>query len=422
LNMKQSQLFTKTIREAPKDEQSTNAELLIRAGFVRKLMAGVYTFLPLGFLVQKKIEEIIRQEMNSVSGQEILMPALHPKKNWEATDRWRYPEMFKLKNRSEKDFSLGWTHEEIITPLVKEFVNSYKDLPFYAYQIQNKFRDELRAKSGLLRGVEFLMKDLYSFHADEKDLDDYYEKMEKAYFKIFNKCGLGGKTYLTLASGGSFSKYSHEFQTLTPFGEDEIYLCKKCRLAVNKEIIEQEKNKCPKCGNKSLSVEKAIEIGNIFKLKDRFSKAFNLAFIDKDKKEKFVLMGCYGIGLGRLMGAIVEVNHDGKGIVWPKSVAPFLIHLIQVENNQKVSKAALNLYSDLKKQEGGGIEVLYDDRQDKAAGEKFVDADLIGLPLRIVVSERTLKMNSVEIKFRERKEAKLIKIKDLSKFLKNYAK
>lgn len=266
------------------------------------------------------------------------------------------------------------------------------------------------------------MKDLYSFHADEKDLDDYYEKMEKAYFKIFNKCGLGGKTYLTLASGGSFSKYSHEFQTLTPFGEDEIYLCKKCRLAVNKEIIEQEKNKCPKCGNKSLSVEKAIEIGNIFKLKDRFSKAFNLAFIDKDKKEKFVLMGCYGIGLGRLMGAIVEVNHDGKGIVWPKSVAPFLIHLIQVENNQKVSKAALNLYSDLKKQEGGGIEVLYDDRQDKAAGEKFVDADLIGLPLRIVVSERTLKMNSVEIKFRERKEAKLIKIKDLSKFLKNYAK
>jgi len=422
LNMKQSQLFTKTIREAPKDEQSTNAELLIRAGFVRKLMAGVYTFLPLGFLVQKKIEEIIRQEMNSVSGQEILMPALHPKKNWEATDRWRYPEMFKLKNRSEKDFSLGWTHEEIITPLVKEFVNSYKDLPFYAYQIQNKFRDELRAKSGLLRGVEFLMKDLYSFHADEKDLDDYYEKMEKAYFKIFNKCGLGGKTYLTLASGGSFSKYSHEFQTLTPFGEDEIYLCKKCRLAVNKEIIEQEKNKCPKCGNKSLSVEKAIEIGNIFKLKDRFSKAFNLAFIDKDKKEKFVLMGCYGIGLGRLMGAIVEVNHDGKGIVWPKSVAPFLIHLIQVENNQKVSKAALNLYSDLKKQEGGGIEVLYDDRQDKAAGEKFVDADLIGLPLRIVVSERTLKMNSVEIKFREKKEAKLIKIKDLSKFLKNYAK
>ena len=415
--MKQSQLFTKTIREAPKEEQSINAKLLIRGGFVRKLMAGVYTFLPLGFLVQKKIEEIIRNEMNSVGGQEILMPALHSKKNWETTGRWKYPEMFKLKNRSDKDFSLGWTHEEIITPLVKEFINSYKNLPFYAYQIQDKFRDELRAKSGLLRGVEFLMKDLYSFHADEKDLDSYYEKMKKAYFNIFDKCGLSTKTFLTLAAGGTFSKYSHEFQTLTTSGEDEIYLCKKCKLAVNKEIIKQEKNKCPKCGNKSLSVEKAIEIGNIFQLKDKFSKVFNLNFVGKDKKEKLVFMGCYGIGLSRLMGAIVEINHDDKGIIWPKEVAPFLVHLIQVENNQKVSKAAFGLYEDFQKQ---GIEVLYDDRQDKSAGEKFVDADLIGLPLRIVVSERTLKLNSVELKFRDKKETKLMKIKDLGKFFNNY--
>ncbi|MBL7142105.1 MAG: prolyl-tRNA synthetase [Candidatus Pacebacteria bacterium] len=415
--MKQSQLFTKTIREAPKDEQSINAKFLTRGGFVRKLMAGVYTFLPLGFLVQKKIEEIIRNEMNSVGGQEILMPALHSKKNWETTGRWKYPEMFKLKNRSDKDFSLGWTHEEIITPLVKEFINSYKDLPFYAYQIQDKFRDELRVKSGLLRGVEFLMKDLYSFHADEKDLDGYYEKMKKAYFNIFDKCGLSTKTFLTLAAGGTFSKYSHEFQTVTPFGEDEIFLCKKCRLAVNKEIIKQEKNKCPKCGNKSLSVEKAIEIGNIFQLKDKFSKVFNLNFVGKDKKEKLVSMGCYGIGLSRLMGAIVEINHDDKGIIWPKEVAPFLIHLIQVENNQKVSKAAFGLYENFQKQ---GIEVLYDDRQDKSVGEKFVDADLIGLPLRIVVSERTLKVNSVELKFRDKKETKLMKIKDLGKFLNNY--
>jgi len=417
--MRQSKLFTKTIREVPKDEESFNAKLLIRAGFVRKLMAGVYTFLPLGFLVQKKIEKIIRDEINSVSGQEILMPALQSKKNWETTGRWRYPEMFKLKNRSDKDFSLGWTHEEIITPLVKEFVNSYRDLPFYVYQIQDKFRDELRVKSGLLRGVEFLMKDLYSFHADEKDLDDYYNKMQKVYFNIFNKCGLAGKTYLTLASGGSFSKYSHEFQTITPSGEDEIYLCRKCRLAVNREIIKQEKNKCPKCGSKSLLVEKAIEVGNIFKLMDKFSKAFNLVFIDKDKKEKSVLMGCYGIGLGRLMGAVVEVNYDSKGIIWPKRVAPFLVHLIQIENNQKVSKTANALYNDFEKQ---GVEVLFDDRQDKTAGEKFVDADLIGLPLRIVVSERTLKVNSAELKFRDKKEVKLVKIKDLEKFLKNYAK
>ncbi|HXK32378.1 MAG TPA: aminoacyl--tRNA ligase-related protein, partial [Candidatus Paceibacterota bacterium] len=374
-------------------------------------------FLPLGFLVQKKIEEIIRNEMNSVGGQEILMPALHSKKNWETTGRWKYPEMFKLKNRSDKDFSLGWTHEEIITPLVKEFINSYKNLPFYAYQIQDKFRDELRAKSGLLRGVEFLMKDLYSFHADEKDLDSYYEKMKKAYFNIFDKCGLSTKTFLTLAAGGTFSKYSHEFQTLTTSGEDEIYLCKKCKLAVNKEIIKQEKNKCPKCGNKSLSVEKAIEIGNIFQLKDKFSKVFNLNFVGKDKKEKLVFMGCYGIGLSRLMGAIVEINHDDKGIIWPKEVAPFLVHLIQVENNQKINKAAFGLYEDFQKQ---GIEVLYDDRQDKSAGEKFVDADLIGLPLRIVVSERTLKLNSVELKFRDKKETKLMKIKDLGKFLNNY--
>jgi len=417
--MKQSQLFTKTIREAPKDEQSINAGLLIRAGFIRKLMAGVYVFMPLGFLVQKKIEKIIRQAMESAGGQEILMPALHPKKNWETTGRWRYPEMFKLKNRSDKDFSLGWTHEEIITPLAKEFINSYKDLPFYVYQIQDKFRDELRAKSGLLRGAEFLMKDLYSFHADEKDLDDYYEKMQKVYFEIFDKCGLSEKTYLTLASGGSFSKYSHEFQTVTPSGEDEIYLCKKCRLAVNREIIESEKNKCPKCGNKSLSVEKTIETGNIFKLKDKFSKPFNLVFIDKDKKEKPVLMGCYGIGLSRLIGAVVEVNHDSKGIVWPRSIAPFLVHLIQLESSQKVIKAALALYDGFQNQ---GIEALYDDRQNKTAGEKFADADLIGLPLRIVVSERTLEADSVELKFRKEKDVKLIKIKDLNKFLNNYAK
>jgi len=426
--MKQSQLFTKTLKEAPKYEMSVNAKLLIRAGFIRKLMAGVYTFLPLGWRTHQKLEKIIKEEINSVGGQEIFMPVLHPKSNWETTNRWQYPEMFKLKNRSDKDFSLGWTHEEIVTPLAKEFISSYKDLPLYIYQIQDKFRDELRVKSGLLRGIEFIMKDLYSFHKDEKDLNDYYEKMKKTYFKILERCGLKKETYLTLASGGAFSKYSHEFQTVTPYGEDEIFLCQKCKLGVNKQIITEEKNKCPQCGNKNLKREKAIEIGNIFKLKDRFSKPFNLTFTDKDGKEKTVFMGCYGIGLGRLMGTIVEVHHDEKGIIWPKEVSPFLAHLIQIENSQKVKKVAEKLYSKMRSIQGYcqgqcsyleklGIEVLYDDREDKTAGEKFADADLIGIPIRIVISERTLEKNCVEIKERNKKEGKLIKIKDTLKYV-----
>ncbi len=408
--MKQSELFTRTIKETPKEEKSVNSQLLIRAGFIDKLMAGVYSYLPLGFKVFKKIENIIREEMNEINGSELLMPALQPKEIWQRTDRWKYPEMFKVKNRQGKDFSLGWTHEEVITPLIKKFLKSYKDLPFFVYQIQDKFRDELRAKSGLLRGVEFTMKDLYSFHKDEKCLDNYYEKVKKTYFKIFQRCGLKKETFLTLASGGAFSPYSHEFQTITDSGEDEIYLCRKCRLAINKEIINKEKHRCPKCLEKGLEVKKAIEVGNIFKLKDRFSRAFNLTFCDEKGKKKFVLMGCYGIGLGRLMGAIVEVYHDEKGIVWPKETAPFNVHLLSLTGEKMPEK----LYQDLLKQ---NIEVLYDDRKDKSAGEKFADADLIGIPLRVVVSERTLKSNSAEIKERGKKESKLVKIPHLSQFL-----
>jgi len=426
--MRQSQLFTETQKEAPKDEKSINAQLLIRAGFVDKLMAGVYSYLPLGFLVLKKIENIIREEMQKIGGQEVFLPALHPKENWIRTNRWKYKEMFKLKSRSGKDYSLGWTHEEIITPLVKKFVKSYKDLPVFVYQIQNKFRDEFRAKSGLLRGVEFLMKDLYSFHQDEEDLSKYYEKVKKAYFQIFKRCGLGKKTYLTLASGGAFSQYSHEFQAVTPYGEDTIYLCPKCKLAINKEIIEEEKYQCPRCQSKKLEIKRAIELGNIFKLKDKFSRAFDFTFIDREGKKKPILMGCYGIGLSRLMGAIVEVYHDEKGICWPKEVAPFQIHLISlaktssqhetrsalpgtvIKNRATVKKIAEKLYQDLQKEK---IEVLYDDREDKTPGEKFADCDLIGIPMRVVVSEKTLAKNSVEIKKRDKKETKLIKIKDL---------
>jgi len=410
--MLQSKLFTKTLKEAPKDEVSINAKFLVRGGFVEKLMAGVYSYLPLGNKVLAKIENIVREEINNIGGQEVLLPVLHPKDLWSKTGRWQYEEMFKLKSRGGKDFSLGWTHEEIITPLVQKFVKSYKDLPVFVYQIQNKFRDELRSKSGLLRGMEFMMKDLYSFHRDENDLDVYYNKVIKAYFQILKRCGLDKKTFLTFASGGAFSKYSHEFQTVALSGEDEIYFCKKCNLAVNKEIISEENYKCPKCKSKDLEVKKAIEVGNIFKLGERFSKAFDFYFKDKNDKEKLVQMGCYGIGPSRIMGTIAEVYYDERGIIWPKEVAPFQVHLVKIENNQKVTKESEKLYKDLEKM---GVEVLYDDRIDKTAGEKFADADLIGIPLRLVVSERTLAKKSVEVKKREEKEVKLIKINSLMK-------
>ncbi|MBL7150019.1 MAG: prolyl-tRNA synthetase [Candidatus Pacebacteria bacterium] len=418
--MKQSQLFTKITKDTPKDEKSINSQLLIKAGFIDKLMAGGYSFLPLGFRVFKKIENIIREEMNKILGQEVLLPALHPKKNWEITNRWKYKEMFKLKSRGGKDYSLGWTHEEIITPLVKKFVKSYKDLPVFVFQIQDKFRDELRVKSGLLRTLEFIMKDLYSFHRDEKDLDEYYEKVKKAYFQIFKRCGLGKQTFLTLASGGAFSKYSHEFQTVTPFGEDEIYFCQKCKIAVNSEIIKKEKYQCPNCKSKKLEIEKAIEVGNIFKLKDKFSRAFNFNFRDENGKEKPVLMGCYGIGLGRLMGAIVEIYHDEKGIIWPSQIAPFNCHLLALGSSKKkferqIEKVSEKLYQDLQK---AGLEVLYDDRKDKSAGEKFAEADLIGIPIRLVVSERTLEKECVEIKRRKEEKTKLIKLNQIINYVK----
>jgi len=400
--MRQSQLFTKILKEAPKDEQSVNSQFLIRACFIEKLAAGIYSYLPLGLKVLKKIENIIREEMNEIGGQEVLLPALHPKENWLKTNRWQAQEMFKLKSRAGKDFGLGWTHEEIITPLIKKFVHSYKDLPVYVYQIQDKFRDELRAKSGLLRGVEFIMKDLYSFHGAESDLDIFYEKMIKTYFRVFQRCGLKKDVFLTLAGGGTFSKYSHEFQTITPYGEDDIYICFKCRAAVNKEIISHH-SFCPQCRSKKLALQKAIEIGNIFKLQDKYTQAFGFKFKDKHGKEKKVLMGCYGIGLGRLMGAVVETHHDSKGIVWPEEIAPYHVHLLDLGQKKQSEK----IYRDLQKH---GFEVLYDDRQDKTAGEKFAEADLIGLPIRLVVSERTLQKNSVEVKKRKEHKTSLCSI------------
>jgi len=409
--MKQSQLATKTLKEAPTDEQSANAILLTRAGFIDKLAAGVYSYLPLGLRVLRKIENIIREEMHVMGGQEILMPVLHPRENWEKTGRWDALDvLFKLKAAGDKDFALGPTHEEVVAPLAKKLALSYKDLPLYLFQIQTKFRNEPRAKSGLLRTREFLMKDLYSFHADEKDLDSYYEKMTVAYFKIFEKLGLKEKTYLTLASGGTFAKYSHEFQTVCEAGEDTIYICANCKdLAINAEI-KNETPKCPACSGLEFEEAKAAEVGNIFKLGTKYAAPFDLKFKDQDGSEKTVVMGCYGAGPSRIMGTIVEVSHDKAGLIWPESVTPFKYHLLSLGENAKIKKAADELYEKLTKQ---GTEVLYDDRDGLSAGAKFAETDLVGIPYRLVVSEKTLKEDSVEIKKRNEEKAKLIKISDL---------
>ncbi|PIP28204.1 MAG: prolyl-tRNA synthetase [Candidatus Moranbacteria bacterium CG23_combo_of_CG06-09_8_20_14_all_35_22] len=410
--MRQSQLFTKTQKNAPKDEVSLNAQLLIRGGFVDKLSAGIYTLLPLGLRVIKKIENIIREEINSIGGQEIFMPSLHPKENWEITNRWKSldEDMYKTKDSSDKEFVLAPTHEEVIIPLAKKFINSYKDLPFSAYQFQNKFRKEKRAKSGILRGREFIMKDLYSFHLTEEDLNSYYEKVDKAYLKIFERAGIGEKTYKTFASGGTFSKYSHEYQTLTQAGEDVIYICEKCHTAVNKEIIADVENKCPECGEKLSKTEKAVEVGNIFKNKDKYTLPFKVTAKNEKGEDILLLTGCYGIGLQRLMGTIVEVFNDEKGIVWPEAVAPFKVHLISLSQNEEAQK----IYDDLEK---NNIEVLFDDRE-ISAGEKFADSDLIGIPYRIVISKKSLENGGAEIKKRNEKESRIIKIEDITRKLK----
>jgi len=383
--MRQSSLFTKARYEAPKDEVSKNAQLLIRAGYIDKLAAGIYTYLPLGLRVLKNIENIIRTEMNALGANEVLMPALHPKEFWEKTGRWSaMDDLYKVTDSSGREFALGATHEEIVVPLLAQFISSYKDLPRAVYQIQDKFRMERRSKSGLLRGREFIMKDLYSFHADLADLDAYYEKVISAYKNIFNVAGVGEKTFLTYASGGSFSQYSHEFQTLTLAGEDIIYLCKSCNVAINKEIA-GEKPTCPQCGKTDLSKEKAVEVGNIFKLKTKYAEPFNLSYKDAEGKMDTVIMGCYGIGLGRLMGTIVEVYEDEKGLRWPASVSPFRYHILLVSKNDEQKQKAEALYKNLLNK---GIEVLFDDRADISAGAKFAEADLLGITERIIVGDR----------------------------------
>ncbi len=401
--MRQSELFTKTERNAPKDEITVNAQLLARAGFVEKLMAGVYSYLPLGLRVLRKIEQIVREEMDAIGGQEVLMPMLHPKEIWERTGQWKKLDvLFELESRTGKEYALGQSEEEVVTPLVMRRVYTHKDLPVAVYQIHWKFRDELRSKSGLLRGREFFMKDMYSFHVDQEDFDRFYEVVKQAYLRAFTRMGLVAK--VTEASGGSFSeKISYEFMVLTTAGEDDILYCGACEFCVNVEIAKQkEGDSCPKCGKGKLSKARASEVGNVFDLGQKYGKDFDLAFRDADGKKKHPVMGCYGIGISRVMGTIVEAFHDEKGIVWPETVAPYPAHLVELGG----AKAA-SLYDELKARGG---EVLYDDR-DVSAGGKFVDADLIGIPLRLVVSPQT--GDKIEVKRRSEAEVRLVSKEEL---------
>jgi len=401
--LRQTQLVSRTSREASKEDVSVNAQLLVRAGFVDKLFAGVYSYLPLGFRVLAKIEHIIREEMTRIGSQEVLMPALQPREIWETTKRWDMEVLFRLKGDGDRDLALGPTHEEVVTPLVGRFIQSYKDLPTSVFQIQTKFRNEPRAKSGVLRGREFRMKDMYSFHIDQADMDAYYERAKEAYTRVFDRCGLGAQTFLTFASGGAFSKYSHEYQTITPFGEDTIHLWREKGIAVNREIVDEVRDTTEWKGAQ-LEEVKAIEVGNIFQLGTRFSDACGVSVQDAQGTKRPVLMGCYGIGSTRLLGTIVEVHHDERGIVWPAQVAPFDVHVISLARSEDEKGAVEKLVERLDAQ---GVDVLVDDR-DVSAGQKFADSDLIGIPVRAVVSAKTIAAGVVEVKRRPNAEAERV--------------
>ena len=405
--MKTSQLFTKTSKTVPADEEAKNARLLIQAGYIYKEMAGVYAFLPLGKRVLENVIQIIREEMNAVGGAELSLTALQPKRVWEATGRWSDDVMdvwFKTEVAGGSEAGLAPTHEEPLTDIMKSFISSYKDLPVYPYQFQIKFRNEPRAKSGLLRGREFWMKDLYSFSRTVEEHEAFYEKMSEAYNRVFTRLGLGGRTYKTFASGGSFSKYSHEFQTISDVGEDTIYVHEGKQLAINQEVYNDEVLADLHLSREELVERKAVEVGNIFTLGYKFSDALNLTYTDETGEAKKVFMGSYGIGPSRLVGLLAELFADERGLVWPENVAPFKVYLARLGNDESVITAADSLYKAL---EHAGIEVLYDD-SDKRPGEKFADADLIGLPHRVVISTKTVEAGQFEYKARTATTAEML--------------
>lgn len=414
-----SKLFGKTLKTIPEEAEAISHKLLLKGGFIDQLAAGIYSFLPLGWRVHQKIENIIREEMKAIDGQEVFLPSLQPKSLWQETDRWDHmdPPLFKLKDQHDRDYALGPTHEEVMTDLARKRINSYKDLPLYLYQIQNKFRNEIRSTGGLLRVREFVMKDLYSFDRTERDLRQYFHKVIEAYTKIFSRCDL--KVALCQASGGTIGgSETYEFHVLAPVGEDKVVYCPKCSWGANQDVSQE--TRCPKCSS-DLEKSSSIEAGHVFALGTKYSSAMGAEFVDSDGARKPIWMGCYGIGLGRLMATIVEVHHDDKGIIWPKRVAPFQVHLIELKTeSQSLKLSGDEIYEKLK---GTGIEVLYDDREDVSAGEKFTDADLIGIPVRLVVSKKTLRESSgqagdrIEWKERDKKESELLKLEEVIKRL-----
>ena len=405
--MRLTKTFIKTLREAPKDEIAKNGALLSRAGYIHKELAGVYDYLPLGLLVLEKIKNIVREELNAIGCEEVSMSALQNPELWEATGRFSDQEVdiwFKTELASGGLLGLAPTHEEPMVNMMKTYIHSYKDLPVYVYQFQTKFRNELRAKSGIMRGREFLMKDLYSFHTSEEDLDLFYAEVEKAYARIFERLGLGDSTYETFASGGIFAKFSHEYQTILPVGEDVIYYNKDKSLVFNKEVFNKEVLDEFGASESDFESTKAAEVGNIFKLKFKYSEPLGLKFTDESNKAQTVYMGCYGIGISRVMGVIAEKFADDKGLVWPEAVAPFKYYLVGI--GEKGLMEAQNLYA------GHENEILFDDR-DLRPGEKFADAELMGIPYRIVISDKTLESGSAEVVDRKTGKKKLVDIKKL---------
>jgi len=414
--MRLSQLFTKTTRNVPADETARNAQLLIQAGFIHKEMAGVYAYLPLGLQVLENIKQIVREEMNALGSQELIMTSLQRKELWEVTDRWSDETVdvwFKTELKSGTPVGLAWSHEEQITNMMKNYINSYRDLPANVYQFQTKLRNELRSKSGIMRGREFVMKDLYSYSNSEQQHQAFYDAVTAAYLRVFDRVGLGDITFVTTASGGAFTKFSHEFQTITDAGEDTIYLDRHKKMAINEEVYSDESLAELNLDKTVLEKVKSAEVGNIFSFGTTKSEQLGLYFTDEDGNDKPVVLGSYGIGITRLMGVIAEHFADDKGLVWPESVAPAQVYIARLGDSPEVVKQADELYDRLT---AAGVGVLYDDRELRA-GEKFADADLMGIPYRLIISDKTLATSKYELKARQSPDARLVDLAEVLKTL-----
>lgn len=410
--MKVSQLFTKTTKQAPADETSKNAQLLIQAGYVYKVMAGVYAYTPLGLRTLENIKQVVREEMNAVAGQELIMSSLQRRETWEITGRWDDETVdvwFKSKLKDGTDVGFGWSHEEPIVEMMKQYITSYKDLPVSVYQFQTKLRNELRAKSGVMRGREFVMKDMYSCSVDSAQHDAYYDGVIAAYNRVYDRLGIGADTYVTFASGGAFTQFSHEFQTICEAGEDVIYVHREKNIAVNEEVMDDENLAKLGVSRNELEKVKSAEVGNIFNFGTHKSEQMDFAFTNEQGEKQYVHLGSYGIGITRLLGVIAEKFADDRGLVWPSVVAPFKVYLAPLGEGETVQAASDAVYKALTE---NNIAVLYDDR-DERPGKKFADADLLGIPHRIVVSEKTIAENRFEYKARTEREVSLLGLDEL---------